>query len=241
MILVVLLMALPGLLSRLDVGFTIVGALWPIGLVFSLLMGLLLVGVIFGWPLMWGTISAEGTDAFDALSRSYAYVYQRPFHYLFYAVVALALGYGGVYAALAFAQAVLYLGAWSLSWWTGTERAAEVFAALRIPPENSTGAATWVFWANATSALVVAYAASYFWTSWTAIYFLLRRTTDATPMDAVYLEEQLDTRPLPQLKKDSAGVPVVEEPEDATEEAKISGESNRNDNGGVETPVAGED
>ena len=47
----------------------------------------LAVGLAAGWPLMWPTISSEGTDAFDALSRSYAYVYQRPLAYLLYAVI----------------------------------------------------------------------------------------------------------------------------------------------------------
>jgi len=31
-------------------------------------------------------------DSFDALSRSYAYVFQRPLHYLFYALVAAVFG-----------------------------------------------------------------------------------------------------------------------------------------------------
>ena len=42
---------------------------WPLVLVAGFVMALLLVGVLFGWPLMWGTISAEGSDSFDALSR----------------------------------------------------------------------------------------------------------------------------------------------------------------------------
>ena len=50
-------------------------------------MAVLLLGLIFGWPLMFSTISTEGTDAFDAISRSYAYVFQRPFHYLFYTIL----------------------------------------------------------------------------------------------------------------------------------------------------------
>ena len=59
-------------------------------------MALLLLGLAFGWPLMWATISTEGTDSFDALSRSYAYVFQRPLRYLFYVVVrAYSAGWAG--------------------------------------------------------------------------------------------------------------------------------------------------
>ena len=69
---------------RAVVGRTVVA----LGVGGRLVMTLLLLGLLFGWPLMWATISAEGTDSFDALSRSYAYTFQRPLHYLFYVVVA---------------------------------------------------------------------------------------------------------------------------------------------------------
>src|SRR5205085_4748117 len=64
------------------------GLLWPIVIVLGLVMAVVLVGLV-GWPLMNPTISAEGSDSFDALSRSYSYVYQAPWHYLWYSSVAL--------------------------------------------------------------------------------------------------------------------------------------------------------
>ena len=81
-------LALFGLLLRTDVGLVIAGALWFLPLLGGLFMAVLLVGLFFGFPLMWATISAEGTDAFDALSRSYAYTYQRPLLYTLYALAA---------------------------------------------------------------------------------------------------------------------------------------------------------
>ena len=66
----------------------IAGALWFLPLLAGLFMAVLLVGLFFGFPLMWATISAEGTDAFDALSRSYAYTYQRPLLYALYSIAA---------------------------------------------------------------------------------------------------------------------------------------------------------
>jgi len=55
-------------------------------------MTLLLVGVLLGWPLMWATISVEGTDSFDALSRTYAYVFQKPLRYAAYIGFAVIIG-----------------------------------------------------------------------------------------------------------------------------------------------------
>ncbi len=55
-------------------------------------MTLLLLGLVFGWPLFWGNMSTEGVDSFDAVGRTYDYVYHRPLNYLFYAVVAGVIG-----------------------------------------------------------------------------------------------------------------------------------------------------
>ena len=82
-------------------------------------MALLLLGLLFGWPLMWATISAEGTDSFDALSRSYAYVFQRPLHYLFYALVAGVIGWLGWLLVQNFAAGVVWMGYWAAGWGSG--------------------------------------------------------------------------------------------------------------------------
>ena len=75
------------LLINLNLGLFLAGLCWGLLLVFGLIMAFLLLGPFFGWPLMWPTISTEGSDAYDVLSRSYAYVYQRPLHYVFYVAV----------------------------------------------------------------------------------------------------------------------------------------------------------
>ncbi|MCC7084158.1 MAG: hypothetical protein IT427_04015 [Pirellulales bacterium] len=74
---------LPFLVSwmlRFDFGLLLLAIIWPVMLLCGFVLAILLVGFLFGWPLMWPTISAEGTDSFDALSRSYSYTYQRPVH-----------------------------------------------------------------------------------------------------------------------------------------------------------------
>src|SRR5262249_19069875 len=73
-----------GLFMRVGFFAMIAGIVWPFVLMLGLLMTILLIGALVGWPLMWATVSVEGTDAFDALSRSYAYTYQRPLKLLWY-------------------------------------------------------------------------------------------------------------------------------------------------------------
>src|SRR5439155_6593455 len=64
------------------------GLLWPIVILVGFMMAIVLVGLI-GWPMMIATVSTEGTDSFDALSRSYSYLYQAPWQYLWYNFLAV--------------------------------------------------------------------------------------------------------------------------------------------------------
>lgn len=90
------------------------GLLWPIVIVLGLIMAVVVVGLI-GWPLMNPTIAAEGSDNFDALSRSYSYVYQAFWHYLGYWTMALIYGAALVFFIGFMGSLVVYLGKWGLS------------------------------------------------------------------------------------------------------------------------------
>jgi len=213
-VLVAIPLAIAGLLLRADFGLLIVGVLaWPFLLVGGLIMGMLLLGLVFGWPLMWGTISAEGTDSFDALSRSYAYVFQRPLRYLFYAVVAALFGLLGWLLVSNFAAAVVGLTYWAASWGSSSPRMAEIMAGGDLSGIGRTGAVMIDFWSGCVKLLAASYLYSYFWTATTIIYFLLRRDVDATEMDEVFLDadESEQTHPLPPIKTDEAGAPVAGE------------------------------
>lgn len=90
------------------------GLLWPFTLLGGLAMAVVLVGLV-GWPMMSATISAEGSDSFDAISRSYSYVYQSPWHYLWYSMVALAYGAVVVFFVGFMGSMVVYLAKWGVS------------------------------------------------------------------------------------------------------------------------------
>ncbi len=90
------------------------GLLWPVVLVLGLIMAVVVVGLV-GWPLMNPTIAAEGSDNFDALSRSYSYVYQAFWHYLGYWALALVYGAALVFFIGFMGSLVVYLGKWGLS------------------------------------------------------------------------------------------------------------------------------
>ena len=89
------------------------GLFWFIPLGFGFVMALLLAGLI-GYPLMYPTLSAEGSDTFDALSRSYNYVYESPWSYLWYAFISIVYGAVVVFFVVLMASLTVYLGKWAV-------------------------------------------------------------------------------------------------------------------------------
>ena len=117
-----------GLLMRSDLLAVLAALIWPLVLVGGFVMTILLLGVLLGWPLMWATISVEGTDSFDALNRTYSYVFQRPLRYFFYVIVAAVIGWLGWIVVENFAASVIWLASWAASWGAGSARIQELTA-----------------------------------------------------------------------------------------------------------------
>jgi hypothetical protein len=111
-----ILMVLFGLIHMIPVFGDVVwdGLLWPVMLVFGLVMAVTLVGLV-GWPLMSATISTEGTDSWEAVSRSYSYVYQKPWHYIWYCMVGIAYGAVLVFFIGFMGSLTVYLSKWGVS------------------------------------------------------------------------------------------------------------------------------
>jgi hypothetical protein len=212
---VFLLLLLPGIVSgwlaRFDFMYGAAGIFWFIGLAAGLLAAVFLVALYLGWPLMWATISTESTDAFDAFSRSFSYVTQRPFHFVFYLVLAAVLGAFGWLVVTFFAELGVYLSIWAFSWGKLPGRAAELLAATTGGGDSlPIGARAIAWWRQALLMVVIAYGHSFLWTAASGIYLLLRRDTDATPLDDIHLDEAEDPYGLPPIKRDAAGVPVLD-------------------------------
>jgi hypothetical protein len=222
-------MYLLGLLMRLaDAGYLLAGLAWPLVLVAALVMALVMIGLLLGWPLLFTAVSVDGADAFDAFSRTYTYVFQRPFHYAFYLVVGGLFGLASWIVAATFAAVVLWAAGWGVAWGSGLDRAALAGLAGSIAPlgppsatqpaaaELSTagqwGIGLFGFWASCVRLAVMSFAYSFFWTAWTAIYLLLRRDADAAELDDVLMEDRADPNDLPKLRPDAAGVPVLADP-----------------------------
>jgi hypothetical protein len=213
---IVLLTILYGLIHLIPfVGDIADSIAWPFLMLLGFGQAVLLIGLV-GYPLMYATVSAEGSDTFDALSRSYNYVFQSPWNYIWYSFVAVVYGAVLVFFVVFMGSFVVYLTKWSLSQTPGTE----YFATRRVdtlfeyapttfgwrdllvtsPPVdtwyNQISAVVVSLWVTLVLLLVLGFAYSYYFTAFTMVYLLMRRKVDDTELDEVYLEEDEPEEPL---------------------------------------------
>jgi len=149
-----------------------VGAvLWPLLLLAAAVASFYALGMAIGWPLVGSAAATDQSDGFDAVSRMFAYVFQKPLRLIGYVVVTLALGLLAGMAIECFLAAVLLVSRWSV----GTDPLA-------------TTAAMVAWWESAMVALTSLFFTTYLWTSAAAIYLLRRQDIDDVPIDEVFLE-----------------------------------------------------
>ncbi len=247
-------MFLLGLLMTFDLGAALVGILWIVVLAGGTIMALLLLGLTFAWPLIVSSVGCEGQNAFDAMTRAYAYVFQRPLHYLLYAVVAMLFG-GFCWMIVAWLSgAAIELGYWGTSW--GANRAGGEVPRIEVIQGLSSQVQTVVdesgakvlseehsstlgyaqsfigFWNGLIRTVAVAFLYGLFWCMASSIYLLLRKDVDDTEMDEIFIVDERRTYELPPLKSDEQGIPQVQKPtpvdensDDKAEETEEDGES----------------
>ena len=184
-----------------------------------------LLGGLFGWPLMWVVTSAEETgDHYEAFSRSFSYVSQRPFHYLFYALVAVVFGTLGWFLVQIVAELTIHMSYWSVMWGCGADR---------IESLKNVGADANVLLRTSRSLMVLsegmvrlvagAFAYSFFWCGAVGIYLLLRKAVDQTEFDEVFLDDDEPPFDLPALRDGPSVVPeMVENSESDTPQEEAS-------------------
>jgi hypothetical protein len=192
------------------VGEILVGIFYFLALAGGFVMTLVALGTAGGLNLMYPTIAVEGSDSFDAISRSFSYVYARPWRMLWYTVVAIAYGaltflFVRLFIFLTLAFAHKFTGLWVMRSGAGDQSVWSSIwpgpALMHLPYDvNSISltygqriaaffVAAWVFLAIA---FLGAYLISFYFSSSTIIYYLMRREVDATELDDVYVEQSED-------------------------------------------------
>lgn len=182
--------ALLGLLMRTEWGLALAGAVWPLVLAGAVVLAILAIGLVAGWPLMVGSVGVERGDSFQAISTAFSYLYQRPLHYAFYALVALAVAIPALAAAGLFADATSTLALWAASFGMGHDRTAAVLEGMQSAAADAPwGLKALGFWSRGLESLLGSFGWGYFWSIATAAYMLLRHDVDGTELDEVVIDE----------------------------------------------------
>jgi hypothetical protein len=184
----------------------LMGALFVLILAAGFVMTLVLLGTFGGFNLMYPTIAVEGSDSFDAISRSFSYVYARPWRMLLYTLVAIIYGalcylFVRLFIWLMLSLTHHFVGAgmwadapstdslWSTMWPPPTQRLSYDIDFLTLRGDQDIAASLVAFWVYLAVGMLGAFAISFYFTANTIIYYLMRHEVDATELDDVYLEQ----------------------------------------------------
>jgi hypothetical protein len=186
-------------------GELIIGIGISLALIAGALITVILIGAVAGFNLMFPAVAYDGSDCFDAIGRSFSYVYARPWRMVFYTAVA------AVYGAICYTFVRFF--AFSLLWIThrfllfgvwvdNSSKQVNKLTAIWPKPEfikllGSSGPAT-TNWSESLSAfliylfllvvigLVVSFIISFYFSANTIIYSLMRKKVDNTALDDIY-------------------------------------------------------
>jgi len=182
-------------------GELLVGIFMPLALFAGALIAALLIGTVAGFNLMFPAVAYEGEDCYDAVSRSFSYVYSKPWRMCFYTAIAV------VYGAICYLFIRLF--AFLLLWVThrflqlGILGANKKLAAIWPTelsfikplnpitftggnwPETISAFLVYVF-LLAILALVVSFVINFYFSVNTIIYALMRNKVDNTALDNIY-------------------------------------------------------
>jgi hypothetical protein len=208
-------------------GWPLIGILFVLSLAAGTTIALIAFGMLGGSHLMWPTVAAEGSDFTDAISRS-GYFLQAIERAIGYGVCALIFGglawtvvRGVAWLALWTTHSFVELGLADINKLWVTPSFDAFYVGPSLPPDGQLDIDSWAGrhlaplmirgWVGLVSLLVGGYLVSYYFTSSTIIYHLLRRAVDETEIDDIYTEGQSEGEEGAEAMEDpaSAAVPAA--------------------------------
>lgn len=199
-----------GLLANIPyTGSLILGILMPLALLFGLLAATIAIGSAAGFGLMFPVIAFEGTDSFDSASRSFSYVFARPWRMLFYGFTAIIYSLACYLFVRFFAFLLLFItrGFLKISIFANnSDKSANIlnalwpdlsftnFSSFSTPDVGNVSESIAAILVSINllivSGLVLSFLISFFFTANTVIYALIRKQVDGTDISDVYMHKE---------------------------------------------------
>ncbi len=181
-------------------GELIIGTFVLLALIAGALITVVLIGTVAGFNLMFPAVAYDGSDCFDAISRSFSYVYAKPWRMVFY--TAIAAVYGAV--CYTFVRLFAFLLLWvthlslQLGVWGGNQKLLAIWPTPKFM--HLIGKPDWqqLLWSEKLAAflvylsllavvgLAVSFIISFYFSANTIIYSLMRNKVDNTALDDIY-------------------------------------------------------
>jgi len=201
-----LLISLLGLVGNIPyIGELIMSIFMFLAILAGALLAIISIGAIGGFNLMFPAVAYDGSDCFDAISRSMSYVYARPWRMAFYTAVALIYGAICYIFVRFFAFLILFITHLFLGVGIFVDNSSkEVDKLSALWPESNFGilvgpisfananftesvaiVITYI-WLLIVVGLVISYIISFYFSANTIIYSLMRQRVDGTNFDDIY-------------------------------------------------------
>jgi hypothetical protein len=201
----IFLLGLAGNIPR--AGELIIGLSMPLALFAGVLVAVIVIGAVAGFNLMFPAVAYDGSDCFDAISRSFSYVYARPWRMAVYTAIAAVYGSFCYAFVRIFAFLLLWITRWLLQlglWADNGSKEVNKLVAIWPKPElrylvrfSPPAEANWTEWAAAflvylsllvIVGLVVSFIISFYLSANTIIYSLMRNKVDNTAFEDIYMQ-----------------------------------------------------
>ncbi|MBN1804253.1 MAG: hypothetical protein JW837_03290 [Sedimentisphaerales bacterium] len=210
-----------GLIGNIPwVGELIIGISIPLALISGALITVVLIGMLAGFNLMYPAVAYDGSDCFDSISRSFCYVYTKPWRMGFYTTIAAVYGAVSYTFVRIFALILLLATHLFLELGVWVENSKEVCKLTSIWPKptfmklisyNNVAATNWTesvaafliyLFLLAIVGLVVSFIISFYFSANTIIYSLMRYKVDNTAIEGIYTYyDETETEPnAPEVK-----------------------------------------
>jgi hypothetical protein len=180
------------LLGGAGLGYLILAVALIPALIGGFLLALIAFGTVFGFPLFYPAIGAEGTDSFDAISRGFSYVYARPWQYALYQIANWVFGALCIFFVFLIGSMTVEYTFNAAGWFWPDEAWATFQGAINgHVADDAAWTLVWAAWIIKAILWVVcgviySYVFSYFFSSQTLLYFLMRKKIDGIDVAEVY-------------------------------------------------------
>ncbi len=183
---IVLIIAITGVLLGVPVLDIVTGVLYLLAIVLSLFVVAILILHTLAFPMLLPALMVEGTDAYDAIQRCYAYVLARPLHLLLHGVLLMVLGAVSIGLFALVAQGGDQLAEWSASRFTAEAGVETLTGQGELTATQPAAHAVISFYRSLSDLAISGFAISYFFCAGTVLYLVARRICDGQDVNDLW-------------------------------------------------------